>query len=308
MSTDTATASVLTTRVLKPGLATQIDVEIHRLIEHPALIGEVRRIWQTSPVIIFRRQLMHEHEQVRFSSMFGECMEIHRKDNVSPHQPKIVYFSTLRYNDGRPVGAFNNGDEAAWHSDQTYTARPATGAMLYGVEVPRDCGDMSWADQYGAYALLPEDVKRSIAGKVGVFRYAKDPDYPEVKTNPKLAYSLPDALHEVVITHPVTGRKSLYVDPTRLVELQGLSKEENERVLPILFKAACDDSLVYCHTVESGDVMLWDNAATLHRREPLSMTQPRLMKRTTFYLPKAAHGLPSGCFSAVNARAAASAG
>ncbi len=293
------------TTVLLPKLATLIHIDVCELLESPALVDQVKRIWQTSPVIIFRRQLMREREQVRFSGMFGECMEIHRKDNVSPYEPKIVYFSTLKYNDGRPVGAFNNGDEADWHSDQTYTARPATGAMLYGIEVPRDGGVMKWADQYGAYKLLADDVKQLIEGKLGLFRYAKNPNYPEVLANPKVAYALPDAFHRIVLTHPVTDRKSLYVDPTRLVSIQGLSEAENARLLPILFAAACDPSLVYAHTVEAGDVMLWDNACTLHRREPLSMTQPRLMKRTTFHLPPDQHSLPNATRSASAGAAAA---
>jgi len=297
-----AISSVRTT-VLHPDLATQVHIDIHELIESPSLVDELKRIWQTSPVLIFRRQLMHEREQVRFSGMFGECMEIHRKDNVSPYESKIVYFSTLKYNDGRPVGAFNSGDEADWHSDQTYTARPATGAMLYGVEVPRDGGIMKWADQYGAYNLLPADVKELVEGKTGLFRYAKDPNYPEVLANPKVAYSLPDAFHRVVLAHPVTGRKCLYVDPTRLVSIEGLSDAENGHVLPILFAAACTPSLVYSHTVEAGDVMLWDNACTLHRREPLSMTQPRLMKRSTFYLPRDRHSLPNAAPGAAAAAA-----
>lgn len=297
-------APVLKTEVLKPGLATRVDINIHELLDNPALVAAVKKLWQESPVLIFRRQQLHEHEQVRFSSVFGECMEIHRKDNVSPVEPKIVYFSTLKYNDGRAVGAFSNGEEADWHSDQTYTARPATGAMLYGVEVPRDGGNMSWANQYAAYELLPGEIKRAIEGKVGVFRYGKDPNYSEAKANPT-GTMLPDAYHEVVITHPVTGRKSLYVDPARLVELQGVSAEENARLLPILFKAASDPSLVYRHEVASGDVMLWDNALTLHRREPLPMHQPRLMKRTTFYLPPELHGLPSGARSAAAANAPA---
>ena len=305
MSTTSVTNVTLSTRVLKHNLATQIDTRIEDLLDHPELVDEVKRIWQMSPVIIFRRQLMQENEQVRFSSMFGECMEIHRKDNVSPYEPKIVYFSTLLYKDGRPVGAFNNGDEASWHADQTYMARPATGAMLYGVEVPRQGGTMAWSDQCAAYASLPADIKQLIEGKVGVFRYAKDPNYSEVKANPKVAYGLPDALHEVVITHPLTGRKSLYVDPTRLVELQGLSSADNERVLPILFAAACDPALVYRHTVAGGDVMLWDNACTLHQRDPLPLDVPRLMKRTTFYLSPTAHGVPSG--SAAGSASSASA-
>ena len=288
----------LETTVLHPGLATQIHASIPDLMADPERMAEVKQIWQTSPVILFRRQLLQEHEQVHFSNLFGQCMEIHRKDNVSPYESKIVYFSTLRYSDGRPVGAFSNGEEAVWHSDQTYTPRPATGAMLYGVEVPRDGGNMCWANQYGAYDLLPADVKALIEGKVGVFRYAKDPNYSEVKGRLKEALAMPDGLHEVVIMHPLTGRRCLYVDPTRLVSIEGLSAADNEYVLPMLFKAACDASLIYRHTVQSGDVMLWDNGCTLHQRDPLSMTQPRLMKRTTFYLPRTEHGLPSGSLQA----------
>jgi len=290
---DAYSGSGLRTRTLKAGLATQVEHAIPELMASPALMQAVHALWQSSPVLIFRRQLLHEHEQVAFSGLFGECMEIHRKDNVSPNEPKIVYFSTLRYNDGRPVGAFNNGEEADWHADQTYVARPATGAMLYGVEVPRAGGAMSWADQVAAHESLPAELQMRIAGAVGRFRYAKDPNYSEARANPQ-GTMLPDALHEIVITHPVTGRKNLYVDPTRLVAIEGWSAADNASVLPQLFAAATDPARVYCHTVVAGDVMLWDNACTLHRREPLSMIEPRLMKRTTFYLPPGRHALPSG--------------
>lgn len=296
-----ANSTLLKTQVLRPDFVTQVDAQISDIVQNDALIEEIKRIWQTSPVILFRKQSLAEEEQVAFSSKFGSCIEIHRKDNVSPYESKIVYFSTLRYADGRMVGGFSNGDEAGWHADQTYTPNPATGAILYGVEVPRDGGDMYWSDQYGAYNLLPDDVKALIEGKVGTFRYAKNVNNSEVKGKEKEMLALPDGLHEVVITHPMTGKKCLYADPTRLVSIAGLSEEENERILPILFKAAQDPSLAYRHGVKSGDVMMWDNGTTLHKRDAISLEQPRLMKRTTFRLPPDTHALPSGCRQAAAA-------
>ncbi|CAN5425302.1 TauD/TfdA family dioxygenase [soil metagenome] len=295
------TVAKLATKPLHGTFVTQVDTQINEILSSDSMLAAVKLLWQTSPVIIFRKQVLTESDQVALSSRFGQCIEIHRKDNVSPYESKVVYFSTLRYADGRMVGAFSNGDEAGWHADQTYTPNPATGALLYGVEVPRDGGVMSWADQYAAYDLLPREIQEAIEGKVGTFRYTKYADNSEVKGKEKELATLPDGNHEIVIQHPITGRKCLYVDPTRLVSVHGWSDAENERILPILFKVASDPSVVYHHRVISGDAMLWDNASTLHQRDAISLDQPRLMKRTTFRLPREAHGLPSGCFEHASA-------
>jgi alpha-ketoglutarate-dependent taurine dioxygenase len=130
-----------------------------------------------------------------------------------------------------------------------------------------------------------------------VYRYAKRYamlNTAELKDKEKAnaLLSLPDARHPVVLTHPRTGRKALYADQTTLVEIEGLTPEQNARVLPILFAAGGDPALVYRHKVHNGDVMMWDNGCVLHRRDQMHLTQPRLMKRTTFRVPAAEHCLP----------------
>jgi alpha-ketoglutarate-dependent taurine dioxygenase len=175
--------------------------------------------------------------------------------------------------------------------------RPATGAILYGTEVPRDGGDIYWADQYGAWDLLPEDVKTLIDGRTGVYRYAKryamlNATELRDKSKANAMLSLPDARHPVVLTHPVTGRKALYADQTTLVEIEGLSQADNERILPLLFATGGDASLAYRHKVNNGDLMMWDNGCLLHRRDVMSIEQPRLMKRTTFRLSADQHCVP----------------
>lgn len=275
----------------------QVHAAVPDLLDDEGSVEALRSLWQRYPVLIFRRQSLDEDEMVRFSECFGRCDTGVRKDIQSPYHPEIIYFSTLRYADGRYVGGFAGGEELDWHSDQTYQLRPATGAVLYGTEVPRDGGRMHWADQYAAYESLEPSVQALIDGRVGVHRYAKR--YAKVNTTElkdkakaNAMLQLPDARHPVVLTHPQTGRKALYADPTTLVAIEGLSDEDNARVLPILFEAGAMPSAVYVHTVRNGDVMMWDNGCLMHRRDPIGLDQPRLMKRTTFRLPADAHCLP----------------
>jgi alpha-ketoglutarate-dependent taurine dioxygenase len=285
----------LETTTLHPRFAAQVHVSITDLLDDTDRVSALKALWQSFPVMIFRRQSLEETELVRLSQALGRCETTVRKDIQSPYHPEIIYFSTLKYSDGRFVGGFAGGEDVDWHSDQTYQVRPATGAILYGTEVPRDGGDIYWADQYGAWDLLPVDIRELIDGRTGTYRYAKryemlnltelkDKDDAESKTKANAMLSLPDAHHPVVLTHPRTGRKALYADQTTLVSIEGLSAEENARVLPILFKTGGDPSLVYRHKVHNGDVMMWDNGCCLHRRDEMRLDQPRLMKRTTFRL------------------------
>lgn len=285
------------TTPLHSTFAVQVHASIMDIVDDPDAIEELKAIWQKSPVMIFRRQSLDEPELVRFTERFGRCETTSRKDIQSPYHEEIIYFSTLKYHDGRFVGGFAGGEDVDWHSDQTFQMRPATGAILYGTEVPRDGGDIYWADQYGAWDLLPADIRQLIDGRTGTYRYAKRYamlNATELKDKAKAnaMLSLPDARHPVVLTHPRTGRKALYADQTTLVSIDGLTPQENERVLPILFKAGGDPSLVYRHKVHNGDVMMWDNGCLLHRRDEMRVEQPRLMKRTTFRLSAADYCVP----------------
>lgn len=284
-------------RVLKPGFVTEVNEPIHRLLDQPAKLESLKRLWQATPVMVFRRQSLAEDEQVRFSNYFGSCESAARKDIQSPYHEEIIYFSTLRYANGNFVGGFAGGDDVDWHSDQTFRVKPATGAILYGVEVPHDGGDIYWADQYAAWNLLPKDVQQLIEGRTGTYRYAKRFEIMnalELKNSEqaKAMMALPDAHHPLVLTHPVTGRKALYADPTTLVSIEGLSEAENQRVLRLLFEAGGQPEHVYRHKCHNGDLLMWDNGCTMHRRDNMSLDQPRLMKRTTFRLSKDAYCAP----------------
>ncbi len=287
----------LRTTALHSDFAIEVHGQAMDLVNDPDAIEQLKGLWQKSPVMVFRRQSLEEAEMVRFTEHFGRCESTGRKDIQSPYHEQIIYFSTLKYADGRFVGGFAGGDDVDWHSDQTYQVRPATGALLYGTEVPRDGGDIYWANQYGAWDLLPADIQQLIEGRKGTYRYAKRYallNALELKDKEKAnaMLSLPDAQHPLVVKHPRTGRKALYADPTTLVAIEGLSDEETARVMPILFAAGGDPSLVYRHKVHNGDLLMWDNGCTMHRRDEMRLDQPRLMKRTTFRLSASDYCLP----------------
>jgi len=289
--------TAIRTAPLHSDYVVQVHAFIPNLLDDPGAIEQLRSQWQRTPVMVFRRQALDESELVRFTALFGTCETTVRRDIQSPYHPEIIYFSTLKYHDGRFVGGFAGGEDVDWHSDQTFQVRPATGAILYGTEVPRDGGDIYWADQYGAWDLLPPDVQQLIEGRMGTYRYAKryamlNTLELQDKAKANAMLSLPDARHPLVLTHPKTGRKALYADPTTIVGIDGLSDEETARVLPILIAAGGDPSLAYRHKVRNGDLMMWDNGCTMHRRDPMKLEQPRLMKRTTFRLAADTYWVP----------------
>lgn len=289
--------STIHTRPLHSDFAVEVQADIPTIVDNPEAIAQIKAIWQKSPVMIFRRQALDESELVRFTDHFGACETSGRKDIQSPYHEQIIYFSTLKYSDGRFVGGFAGGEDVDWHSDQTFQVRPATGAILYGTEVPRDGGDIYWADQYGAWDRLPTDIQQLIEGRMGTYRYAKryamlNTLELQDKAKANALLSLPDARHPLVLTHPITGRKALYADPTTIVAIDGLSEEENARVIPLLIEAGGHPSLAYRHKVRNGDLMMWDNGCTMHRRDPMKLEQPRLMKRTTFRLAADTYCVP----------------
>ncbi len=275
------------------GLEVQ-DVDLSRPLS-AELSAQLDELSAQHGVLVFRRQLLSEEDLVRFAGGFGDLEKTIYTKGVSPYHPEVIYISNLKYPDGDNVGLLGD-QELDWHSDQTYRTRPATGSMLYGLEVTSTSGCTYWANQYLAYESLPEDVKRAIDGRSGTFSYAKRLEvfYPKDQKNDQdLKKRAPEAaVHPIVLANPLTGRKALYADPVTLLEIQSVSKEENERLLEILKKHCALPDAIYQHQWRQGDVVFWDNGCTLHRRDPIDAARARFMKRMTIFLRGERHCLP----------------
>ena len=259
-------------------------------------VDELRDLWAHHPVLVFRRQALSEQELAGFSALFGPLERVVRTEWASPVVPEVGLISNLKDGQARPIGGLGDG-EIQWHSDQSYMMKPATGAMLYALELPPEGGPTSWVDLCAAYAGLPDRLKRMVEGRRAVFSYVKRlAGYQGVDRviSEEAKRKTPPVLHPLVHTHPVTGRKALYLDSTTTIGIDGMDDTSGSALLDEVYAFATRPEFVYRHHWRVGDVVMWDNGFTMHRREPFDPAARRLMKRTTIFLSRERHIVPEG--------------
>ena len=272
-----------------------VDLQLWEL-EDCSTVDQLRQLWAHHAVLVFRRQALSETELADFSALFGPLERVVRTEWASPVVPEVGLISNLKDAQARPIGGLGDG-ELQWHSDQSYMRNPATGAMLYAVELPPEGGTTSWADLSAAYAALPERLRCEIEGRRAVFSYVKRlAGYQGVDRviSEETRQQTPAVVHPLVHPHPVTGRKALYLDSTTTIGIEGMDNAAGSTLLDEIYAFATQPQFVYRHDWQVGDVVMWDNGFTMHRREPFDPEARRLMKRTTIFLSRERHIVPEG--------------
>ena len=286
----------LATRPLHPTLACEVvGLRLWEKLEAET-VAELQALWSRYGVLLFRRQALGEGELAAFCALFGPLERTVRTDWASPVVPEIGLISNLKDGEGRPIGGLGDG-ELQWHSDQSYMMHPATGAGLYALELPPAGGRTSWIDLRAAHAGLDDRLRAAIAGRRGVFSYVKRlAGYSAVDQaiSEEARRKTPPVAHTLVHAHPVTGEKALYLDSTTTVGVEGMDEAAGNALLAEIYEAAVRPEHVYTHDWQVGDLLLWDNGFTMHRREPFDPAARRLMKRTTMLLDPARHIIPEG--------------
>ena len=261
----------------------------------PVIRGRLATMLSQKGVLVFKRQALCESELVAFSRNFGHLEKIVRADWKSENQPEIIQISNMRDNQGKSIGGLGSG-ELDWHCDQSYVRVPATGSALYMVEMPKEPPRTYWANLQLAYQGLPTSIKQKIDGLEVIYDYcvrqSKYDDEP--KMSAELRNKTPPVIHPLVNIHPVTGLKSLYLDPSTASQILGWSKIRSDELFKELVNHAETEEFVYCHHWNIGDVVLWDNGFLMHRRDAFDSASNRLLKRTTIRLPSNLHIVPEG--------------
>lgn len=285
----------LTTRPLTPSFGLEVfDVDLRN--PTTALMAEIDALWVEHPVLLIRDQLLDEAQQIAFSQALGPTNIHVRTDIRSRAHPEVVLVSNLRLENGDNIGALASG-EAAWHTDSCYKPKPDTGSILYAVEVPPGEGSTAWANTQLAYAALSDDMKAQVDGLRGEYAYnifdvdiTGDDDVKDIRAK------TPDVVHPLVLTQPSpeggVGRKGLYFDPLQTYGVEGMDPTEGKALLAELAAHITQPQFVYAHNWRRGDVVFWDNCRVLHRREPFDPMVPRLLKRTTIFLPPDRYPVP----------------
>jgi taurine dioxygenase len=243
----------------------------------------IRRAWLASLVLLIRDQHLTDAELIAFSRRFGEL-------DVAPIQesgrrfvdgiPEIYIVSNVLIN-GEPIGSLGSG-EAVWHTDMSYMPDPPMASILYALEIPSAGGNTEFVNMYAVYEALPAELKQRVAtlqvkhdGTYNSGGYVRQGVAPT--DDPRQS---PGAFHPLVCTHPETGRRMLYLGRRRNAYIQGLELAQSEALLDELWAYVERAQFAWHNVWQVGDLVVWDNRCTMHRRSPFDPDARRVMHRT----------------------------
>lgn len=271
----------LRTRKLTDHFGVEIlDVDLSQPLSDDAFRA-IDDAFNQNSLLLFRGQSLSPADHVAFSSRWGELEHHVLSQFTLPDQPEVFVLSNKKEG-GKPVGSHKTGWH--WHIDNTYMPRASLGSFLYAREVPPKGGDTWFTHLPTAYDRLPDDLKARIDNLKAVHSYQhvyklKYPDREPLSEEQKAR--VPDLVHPVVRIHPVTGRKVLYVSEYIIKQFVGMSPEESQDLLDELNARATGKDLVYSHQWKVGDMIFWDNRATMHFAQPYDdVNHIRLMHTT----------------------------
>ena len=249
-----------------------------------AAFAAIVEAWHAHAVLLFRGQSLTPDDLIAYSHRFGALdhapVQEHGQSIVAG-RPELYIVSNVLDAAGKPIGSLGNG-EAVWHTDMSYLPQPPKASMLYALEVPPAGGDTHFASMYAAYEALPAALRARAQGLMvkhdgtynsgGFVRAGVTPT-----DDPRQA---PGHLHPLVCRHPETGRSMLYLGRRRMAYIDGLSLAESEALLDELWSHATKPALCWKNVWRVGDLVLWDNRCTMHRRDPFDAASRRVMHRT----------------------------
>jgi taurine dioxygenase len=258
-----------------------IGVDLQNVDDHT--FRAIHKAWLDHLVLLFREQKLSDDQLIAFSRRLGEL-------DLAPIQetgrrfvegyPEIYIVSNV-IEKGAPIGSLGAG-ELVWHTDMSYQEDPPKASMLYALEVPPEGGKTGFVNMYEAYQALPSQLKERITGlgvkhdgtynSGGYIRAGVTPT-----DDPREA---PGMIHPLVCTHPETGRKCLYLGRRRNAYIEGLPLAQSEALLDEIWAYATRDELTWYNDWRVGDLVLWDNRCTMHRRDPFDPAARRVMHRT----------------------------
>ena len=242
-------------------------------------LEELKSVFGRYSVIFFRNQDLTPQQHIDLAERWGS-INVNRFFKPLEGYPKIA--QVIKEADQKE----NIG--SAWHTDHSYDEIPAMGSMLYARKVPQVGGDTLFSSMYLAYEALSDSMKEMLSGLKAwhssrhAFGHgsAKSEHYEDGRlANPDLATQ--DALHPVVITHPITGRKALYVNTRFTIRFDGWTVEESKPLLDFLYAHGARQEFTCRFQWEPGSIALWDNRATWHYALNDYHGEQRIMHRIT---------------------------
>lgn len=275
----------------KTSLMTQSNVEIRKMaggcgaevigvdLAHlaDADMAAVRRAFIEFGVVFFRDQNLTPEDHIGFARRWGP-IDINKFFPADGHYPEIA--------EVRKEKEQKQNIGGGWHTDHSYDEIPAMGSILVARELPETGGDTMFASMYAAYNALSDGMKQTLGALRAVHSsrhifgdatgYRQQGEH--AMKNPQL---VGDAVHPVVISHPESGRKALYVNPAFTVKFDGWTVEESRPLLEFLYRHAAQPEFTCRFRWAAGSVAFWDNRSTWHYALNDYHGEHRLLHRIT---------------------------
>ena len=255
-----------------------------------AQFAEIRTLYDEHSVVAIRGQSLAPAAQVAFLRCFGTPKISQRKEFHLEGTPEIGKVGNTKNPDGTPA-AFLDRVGDLWHTDTSSDSHIDAVTMLYCVQTPVEGGDTLFCSMHAAYETLTAALRKKIADLTVVHSFNKHNDALLAK-NKGSAKPLsaedrakwPDRVHEVVQAHPVTGRRHYFVSPTLVTTFSGLDENQSAALAVELIAHATQAGRVYRHKWRVGDLVFWDNRASMHSATPANYGGgERLMHRAYAY-------------------------
>lgn len=254
-----------------------------------ATFEALHKTWLHHLMLIIRGQSMGAQDLVHLVKRFGTPVtssNLHQRNleertanQLFKLPPEVTVVTNLKEN-GKPVGILGDG-EIVWHSDFSFKEKPTAARMLVAMEVPPQKlgGNTLFLNCYAAYDALSPEMKKRISGKT-----IKQGNIVDTAMKLRPGASLEDDIrtapgpsHPIISTHPETGHNLLFLGRRHAAYVNGCSLEESEALLDELWAHCTQPRFCYEHKWQPGDVVVWDNRATLHRRDAFESTSRRVL-------------------------------
>ncbi|MEQ1638822.1 MAG: TauD/TfdA family dioxygenase [Methylococcales bacterium] len=269
MTTQTIDLDIIEAKPGKIGAEIR-GLDVNALTSQSPELALIRNLIYKNKLVVLRDQEVDAAQYVAFTRKLGRPQVYFQPQYHHPNHPEVFVSSNVIEADGKKMGVSGTG--RYWHTDCQFEKNPLSFTSIYPLVFPKSARETSYIDMAQVYKKLPAELKAYVDGATaiheGQMRYkvqASDIDRSLRELLDRINTEVPPVVHPAVIEHPVTREKSLYISSGFTTKLQGLSFEENQRVMQALFDFTERPEYIHTHYWEDGDLIIWDNRPLLHK-------------------------------------------